>query len=263
MDSNENGINLDTKESWEEISVDIGWGTLRGKKYGHGSNIIFGLHGWLDNANTFDLMVPYLPPDYTLMSFDLPGHGLSDHFPEGFIYDPRGYVGAVKKAVTELKLSKFIYLGHSMGAVVGIQYVAIFPEDVIAFISIDIIKPWSFSADKYAAQYKKYFNTYFDNEKKSKLTPLVYKKEELINKTIEGSKSLDYKTAEILLKRGTRKSENGEGYVLTRDLRAKSYFIGFTPFEAWLSMAEVITCPILLIKVKILKIKLIYYYLYC
>ena len=254
MSCNENGTDeLEFNEiniiKWEEVSIDIGWGILRGKKLGYGSRKILGLHGWLDNANTFDLIVPRLPNDITLLSLDLPGHGKSDHFPEGFIYDPRGYVGAVKKAVTTLGWDKFIYLGHSMGAVVGIQYCAIFPEDVISFISIDIVKPWSFSPEKYPSQYKKAFTSYFDNEKKSKLPPLVYNKEELIKKTIDGSKSLNYETAKILLERGSRKSEDGEGYVLTRDLRAKSYFIGFMSFEAWLSMAENIKCPQLFIKV--------------
>lgn len=235
---------------WEQIEIDIGWGTLRGKARGSGPRLILGLHGWLDNANTFDLIAPLLPKNVRFLSLDLPGHGLSDHFPPGFIYDPRGYVGAVKKAMIAIDWKKFILLGHSMGAAIGILYTSIFQEDVEAFISIDIIKPWSSAPDEYASQLKKYFFQYFDNENKAALPALIYQYEELVKKTIEGSKSLDDRGARILLQRGARRTENGEGFILTRDLRAKAYFVGFISLEAWLELAKSITCPLLFIKAK-------------
>lgn len=233
---------------WEEVEIDIGWGTLRGKARGSGSRLVLGLHGWLDNANTFDLIAPSLPNDVRFLSLDLPGHGQSDHFPPGFIYDPRGYVGAVKKAMIVLGWKSFILLGHSMGAVVGILYTSIFPQDVEAFLSIDIIKPWSTNPEKYASQFNKYFTQYFDNETKAGQPPLVYEKEALVKKTIEGSKSLDDRGARILLKRGARKTEDGKGLILSRDLRAKVYFIGFISYEAWVELAKSIKCPLLFIK---------------
>ncbi|CAL4197698.1 unnamed protein product, partial [Meganyctiphanes norvegica] len=234
--------------NWKEVEVETNWGTLRGKQCGSGPRRVLGFHGWLDNANTFDLIAPLLPDDVTFLSLDLPGHGDSDHFPTSFIYDGRGYVGAIKKAVTNLGWDKFIYLGHSMGAVVGIMYTSIFPEDVEAFISIDILKPWSTSCEKYPSSFKKYFTQYFDNEKKCKYPPLVYDAEELVKKTMEGTNSLDDRGARIILERGAKKSEDGKGLILKRDLRAKNYFIGFLTFEAWQEMAKSIHCPILLIK---------------
>uniref|UniRef100_A0A2P2IC40 Serine hydrolase n=1 Tax=Hirondellea gigas TaxID=1518452 RepID=A0A2P2IC40_9CRUS len=237
---------------WQEIEIETSWGTIRGKKCGSGSRKILGVHGWLDNANTFDFLLPLLHSTYTFISIDLPGHGKSDHFTQGFIYDPRGYVGAIRKAVTALGWNKFTYLGHSMGSVVGIMYVAIFPESIDSFISIDIIKPTSQQPANYSKSYRRYFDSYFNNEHNSTLTPLVYSKKELISKTIAGSgQSLDAASAALLLERGAVLSgDAGEGYLLTRDLRAKSYFIGFTPFEAWLAMAQAITCPVLIIKAK-------------
>lgn len=215
------------------------------------------MHGWLDNANTFDLIAPYLPQNVRFLSLDLPGHGLSDHFPPGYMYDPRGYVGAVKKAVTTLGWKHFIFLGHSMGAVVGIIYSSVFPEDVNAFISVDIIKPWSVTPNNYAPQLKKYFDRYFDSENKAVQPALIYEEEELVKKTIEGSKSLDDRGARILLKRGAQRAEGSQGLVLTRDLRAKVHFVGFISFEAWREMARLITCPLLIIKVS----AFIYFYI--
>lgn len=192
-----------------------------------------------------------LPESVRFISLDLPGHGLSDHFPAGFVYDPRGYLASVKRAVLGLGWKEFTFLGHSMGAVVAIMYTAVFPEDVNALISIDIIKTWSYPPEKQASQLKKYFYQYFDNEKKCTQSPLVYTEEELIKKTVEVSKSLDEKGARIMLKRGAKPSEDGKGLILRRDLRVKTYFIGFIGLDVWTESVKAITCPTLIIKVMI------------
>lgn len=129
------------------------------------------------------------------------------------------------------------------------MYAATFPEDVAAFISIDIIKPWSLTPEKHPAEMKKYFLRYFDNEDKASQPPLVYDEEELVRKTMEGSKSLDERGARILLQRGARRAEGSPGLVLTRDLRAKTYFIGFSSLDEWIEMAKAITSPTLIVKV--------------
>ncbi|MEM8768285.1 MAG: alpha/beta hydrolase, partial [Pseudomonadota bacterium] len=43
------------------------------------------LHGWLDNAATFDRLAPLLP-ELNLVALDFAGHGLSDHRPPGVHY---------------------------------------------------------------------------------------------------------------------------------------------------------------------------------
>lgn len=237
-----------TSLDWEEFEVNIGWGTMRGKIRGKGPRLMLGVHGWLDNANTFDLLAPHLPKDVRFLSLDLPGHGRSDHFPPGFIYDPRGYMGAIRKTVMAIGWKRFIYLGHSMGAVVGIMYAATFPEDVAAFISIDIIKVWSLTPEKQPAAMKKYFLQLFDNEDKASQPALVYKEEELVRRTMDGSRSLDERGARILLQRGARRVEGGTGLMLTRDLRVKAYFIGFITLDEWVEMARAITSPTLICK---------------
>lgn len=235
--------------AWQEIELPTSWGTIRGKQCGTGKRKVLGVHGWLDNANTFDCILPLLKyQSFSFVSIDLPGHGKSDHFNSGFIYDPRGYVAAVKKAVTSLQWNKFTYVGHSMGALVGIMYTSVFPEDVDSFVSIDIIKCWSIDSNKYSQSFRRYFDSYFSNEEKCSLTPILYNKEELISKAITGSgNSLDAASAAILLERGTLAS--GDGFCLTRDLRAKTYFIGFIHYEAWLGIAAAIKCPVLIVKV--------------
>ena len=47
------------------------------------------LHGWLDNAGTWDTLAPLLlsaSPHQSLLCLDYPGHGLSSHLPPGQAY---------------------------------------------------------------------------------------------------------------------------------------------------------------------------------
>ncbi|MDQ2995239.1 MAG: alpha/beta fold hydrolase, partial [Pseudomonadota bacterium] len=46
---------------------------------------ILALHGWLDNAASFDLLAPLLP-NFRIIAIDFPGHGFSDPLPLGMIY---------------------------------------------------------------------------------------------------------------------------------------------------------------------------------
>ncbi|MBC8071680.1 MAG: alpha/beta fold hydrolase, partial [Deltaproteobacteria bacterium] len=56
------------------------------------------LHGWLDNAASFDRLLPHLP-GLRLVALDLPGHGHSQHKPAGSSY---AFVDAVADVVEVL-----------------------------------------------------------------------------------------------------------------------------------------------------------------
>lgn len=47
---------------------------------------ILALHGWQDNAGSFDSLAPLLSPNLPILSIDLPGHGYSSHMPLGQFY---------------------------------------------------------------------------------------------------------------------------------------------------------------------------------
>lgn len=42
---------------------------------------IIAIHGWQDNAGTFDPLIELLPKDLSILCIDLPGHGRSSHIP--------------------------------------------------------------------------------------------------------------------------------------------------------------------------------------
>ncbi|CAG7828538.1 unnamed protein product, partial [Allacma fusca] len=104
---------------------------LSGKTWGDANGIpVLGLHGWTDNAGTFDRLAPLLPKSLYFVAIDLPGHGISSHHPEGLLPSLVDIVLMIKRLVTfHFKWTKFSIMGHSMGAYGGILYSSLFPND--------------------------------------------------------------------------------------------------------------------------------------
>jgi len=94
------------------------------------------LHGWLDNANTFDQLAPLLP-ELNLIAIDFAGHGKSDHRAEGVHYHPIYDMQDVLAITNELNWHQFNVIGHSMGAAIASELAAMFPDRVRKSVHID------------------------------------------------------------------------------------------------------------------------------
>lgn len=95
-----------------------------------------GLHGWLDNANTFNRLAPLLP-ELNLIALDFAGHGLSEHRPAGVHYHPLYDMQDVLAVANELNWHHFHLIGHSMGASIASELAAMFPDRVSSAVHID------------------------------------------------------------------------------------------------------------------------------
>ena len=91
---------------------------LAAKAWGNPDGVPFlGLHGWLDNANTFNRLAPLLP-ELNFIALDFAGHGLSDHRAPGVHYTSFFDVQDVVAAAEALGFERFGLIGHSMGGAV-------------------------------------------------------------------------------------------------------------------------------------------------
>ena len=97
---------------------------------------ILALHGWLDNAGTFDALAPLLP-GFRMLALDLPGHGDSDPRPPGMPYHFVDYVTEVCSALEYLKWRPCLLVGHSMGAGIAALVAGILPELVERLVMIE------------------------------------------------------------------------------------------------------------------------------
>lgn len=81
--------------------------------------IIF-IHGNSLSSKTFEGQLQNL--DFPIVTFDLPGHGLSDKYQDfDKIYCLPGYIEAIKTLIKEFEMSDVILAGHSLGGHIAIE----------------------------------------------------------------------------------------------------------------------------------------------
>ena len=90
---------------------------------------ILALHGWLDNAASFDFLAPLLA-DYHWVCLDLAGQGKSDHRPHFGAYNIWQDVTEVFAVADALGWERFSLVGHSRGAVIAGLACGTFPERI-------------------------------------------------------------------------------------------------------------------------------------
>ena len=122
-----------------EFNLQIPLGRIAGLRAGTpGATRVLALHGWLDNAASFVPLAPCLQ-DIDLVAPDLPGHGRSDHLPQGADYSFAGAVNSVLDIADALGWERFALLGHSMGAGIGSLLAAACPQRVERFVAIEAL----------------------------------------------------------------------------------------------------------------------------
>jgi pimeloyl-ACP methyl ester carboxylesterase len=105
-----------------------------GPKDGHP---VLAMHGWMDNAASFDLLAPLLP-DFRIVAVDFPGHGFSDYFAPYTSYNTIDVARQMVHLVNTLGWSKFSIMGHSLGGIIGEILAAIMPERIHKVALIDV-----------------------------------------------------------------------------------------------------------------------------
>jgi pimeloyl-ACP methyl ester carboxylesterase len=107
------------------------------------------LHGWPQSWFAWREIMPALADRYTVYALDLPGLGDSEGAPPG--YDKATLARFVHGLLAdELGLRAVNLVGHDLGAGVGFQYAAQYPDEVIRYAHLDYPLPGpGLSADAY------------------------------------------------------------------------------------------------------------------
>lgn len=114
---------------------------------------LLALHGWLDNAASFNLLAEELK-DYPLLAIDLPGHGYSEHIPGGDIYTINHYLQAVLELIDQLHHQRVILLGHSLGGAISSLVAALCPNKISQYICIDFIGTLTQASNQLVKQWR-------------------------------------------------------------------------------------------------------------
>ncbi|WP_058533184.1 alpha/beta fold hydrolase [Legionella saoudiensis] len=141
----------------QEITLTIPGFSIAAKVWGNSKNPpILALHGWLDNANSFAPLAPYLQNDFYLIAVDLPGHGLSSHLPPGCNYHFFDGIFIIIAIINALKLERVHLLGHSMGACMSSLMAGVAPERLHSLYLIEALGPFSSPAQTACSQLTDY-----------------------------------------------------------------------------------------------------------
>lgn len=210
----------------------------------------FLIQGWLDNAGSYDKLIPLLPKDLHIVVVETPGHGLSDPYPPDLAYNALDSVIAIERLRRQLKWQKFSIIGHSMGGVCAMLYAGIFPERLEKVVMLDIARVQITLSETVDARLRKTVGKLLKYEEAiiaGQEKPISY--EEAVQKAIEGSfGSLNEEACDIMFKRGLKKVEGG--YIFRRDRRLLAAPLGFYPKADQLELARKVTADVLLIKYK-------------
>lgn len=102
---------------------------------------VLALHGWLDNAATYDGLAPLLP-GARIVALDLAGHGLSSRR-VGASYTFIDFVVDVAAVASALGWQKFDLMGHSLGAGVAALLAGTWPDRVRRLVLLEGLGPLS------------------------------------------------------------------------------------------------------------------------
>lgn len=134
--------------------------SIAAKLWGDDSGIpVIALHGWLDNAASFDVLAQQLP-NLQILALDLPGHGLSDHKPPSGDYAIWDDLRCIVSVADQMGWQEFSLLGHSRGAIIAALLSASTPERIRHLICLDGLLPPPEVATNFPAQMAKYLKDY-------------------------------------------------------------------------------------------------------
>jgi pimeloyl-ACP methyl ester carboxylesterase len=158
---------MDVKAS-REVTIDLPHITLAAKVWGNESlPPLLALHGWLDNAGSFDRLAPLLCAHFHIVAIDFPGHGLSQWRPVGVWYHYVDYVSDVIATISALGWTKFSLLGHSLGGTVASVFAACRPDAVDSLILIEALGPIAGDTSLTLAQFQRGMDQRESYEEKS------------------------------------------------------------------------------------------------
>jgi pimeloyl-ACP methyl ester carboxylesterase len=111
--------------------------TLAAREWGGADDIpVLAVHGWLDNAGSFDLLAPRLR-GCRIVALDAAGHGASDFRSLDSSYNLWQDVGDAVAVADLLSWDRFRFIGHSRGAAIGTLLAGTFPERVEQLVLIE------------------------------------------------------------------------------------------------------------------------------
>ncbi|XP_063923245.1 probable serine hydrolase isoform X2 [Zophobas morio] len=234
-----------------EIRIPVPWGHIAGKWWGPtDKRPILIMHGWQDNCDSFNRLLPLMSQDVGFLAIDLPGHGYSSQIPDGFYYHNINYLILIQRLVDYFKWPQVSLMGHSLGARTSFLYTIMNPQKVDFLICLDGLKP--LTDDEVINTNAKTISKFLQYEKlrRQNTEPPAYTIEEIKQKMSSSlGGSVAYEHSHHLIERSVAPSKNQPGkYCFRRDPRLKVTELINWRQEDLVPGARRVRCPVFIAK---------------
>ncbi len=225
-----------TSPSSSAFSIDLDGLIIAGLAFGPQEGMpVLALHGWLDNAASFEVLAAAMPGT-RLLAIDMPGHGLSGHRTVDAGYQIWDDLPQLVSLMDKLGWEQCVLLGHSRGAMIATLLAAAMSERVRALITLDGMVPFPAEDGDIVTQLRSFL---LDRERLSKRAPRIFKSvEEFVERRSRAGEPTHI--AARLANRAL--GQTGAGYVFRGDARlsgASALKLNLNQIEAVLKALEV------------------------
>lgn len=203
--------------------------------------IVLGIHGFLDNAESLNVLAPFLT-SYHFIALDLAGHGRSSHRSEGAHYNQADYLQDLHALITGQGWDDVILVGHSLGGILATMFAALFPEKVRGVVSIDACGPLVEPEESTQEQMR---NAILSRHGKTTSASRAIDLDEMVKMRCKVT-DMSASDARIILQRSVK--QNGEGQdVWSSDSRLRTKSVLRLTEKQAENLMRAIECPLLFI----------------
>lgn len=212
------------------------WGPREGRP-------VLAMHGWLDNASSFDRLAPLLCDRLGLriVALDMPGHGLSEH--KRGAYHFIDTVADALAAADALGWERFSLLGHSMGAAISSLVAGTAPERIDRCALIEGLGPLSEAPELAAKRLARALRV--EQRKVERANKKLHQSHQSAAERLVDAAPMQLESALILVARGLVELDDGFEWRADPRLRIDSR-LRLTEAQV-LAFMRAITCPVVLI----------------
>lgn len=241
----------------EEITINVPWGHIACKWWGPKSvRPILTIHGWQDNASSFDPLIVQLPDHISYLAVDLPGHGLSSRLPDGMVYSLEIYFYTIMLICDHFRWEKVSLMGHSLGSMLSFLYAATYPNKCDMVIGLDSLRPYGNVFKLISRHFSKGLSKSHeaDIRNREKQEPPSYTYDELVTKIKSGFlMRINEEAAPYLLARAVvPSSKEPNKYYFARDSRTKASPIPMMAHDILTMFAKNIVSPYCFMKTSVI-----------
>jgi len=203
---------------------------------------VLALHGWLDNAATFDRLAPLLP-ELHLVALDLAGHGRSQHRHPSVVHHFIDWAPEIAAVADQLGWESFELIGHSMGAGISTLVAGTFSDRVKRLVLLEGAGPLAADAAMAPVQLA---SAVADEARAAAASPRLFPDMEAAIKARLRDSDLNNVAARLLVERGCEEVEGGVRFTHDPRLRTRSR-VRLTENQA-LAFLAAIKCPVLAVR---------------